>query len=100
MVGVFVVFIRVVYGRMIYMSLPSRAFRQNPHHNERYFGTWIFWPKSARTQFLDISCPISRHFGHASLFEPKFRKFLASLFEPKFRKFLASIWRLVKTIIN
>ena len=28
MVGVFVAFIRVVYGRMIYMSLPQREYRQ------------------------------------------------------------------------
>ena len=28
MIGVFVTFIRVVYGRMIYMSVPYRQYRQ------------------------------------------------------------------------
>ena len=42
-----------------------------------YFGPWIFRPKSTRTLFLDISCPISGHFGSALVF---FNQFLGNFY--------------------
>ena len=48
---------------MLYVT--RRTFRRNPHHNKGHYGPWTFRPKSSRTQVLDLSCPISGHFGSA-----------------------------------
>ena len=53
------------YWPSVVLCVTSRTFHRNPHHNKEYFGPWTFWPKSTRTQVLDISCPISGRFGPA-----------------------------------
>ena len=55
----------VTIGLVAMLYVTSRTFRRNPHHNKGHFGPWTFRPNSTQTQVLDISCPVSGHFGPA-----------------------------------
>ena len=55
----------VTIGLVVMLCVTSRTFRRNPHHNKGHFGSWTCRPMSTRTQVLDLSCPISEHFGPA-----------------------------------
>ena len=60
MVGVFVAFIRVVYGRMIYMSLPTRTLVRSPFVNSHLFTSqldpWSF-------SLLSLKSPLRETFS-------------------------------------
>ena len=55
----------VTIGLVVVLCWRIRTFCPNPHQTKGYFGPWTFRPKTARTQFLDISCPISGNSGPA-----------------------------------